>query len=362
MTVKEILSKKICKPDSEVYELSSKKWDALAKPIDGLGTFEKMVSSIASIQGKVLPDISKKALVIMCADNGVFEEGVSQTNQGVTLDVAELMGEAKSSVGSMLRGYSVETRVYDVGINSDITPKGVIDAKVRRGTANFTKGPAMEEKECLSVIETGIKSVEELKNEGIGIIATGEMGIANTTTSTALLCALEGVDPTSFTGRGAGLSEDAFHKKIEVIERGLRLHRGDNIGQKITAPVEAFEALRRLGGLDIAALSGVFIGGAVYKVPIVIDGLISAVAALVAQRMLPGSRAYMIPSHMGREKGMDIIMNELALNPVISANLALGEGTGAVLLFPMLDMVMNLYGKGIEFDETDIDRYERFEE
>ncbi len=361
MTAEELFDIRTGELDRHVYALSIGRWDALAKPIDGLGAFEKTISRIAAIQGRVIPDISKKALVIMCADNGVFEEGVSQTQQRVTLDVAKLMGEGKSSVGSMLKGYPVETAVYDVGINSDKTPEGVIAAKVRRGTANFTKGPAMEEKECLAAIETGIKSVESLRNRGFGIIATGEMGIGNTTTSTALLCALEGLDPKDFTGRGAGLSDEALHRKTQVIESGLRLHMGQHTGRKLSDPKDAFEALRRLGGLDIAALAGVFIGGAVYGVPVVIDGLISAVAALTAQRLLPGCSGYMIPSHMGREKGMDIVMQELSLRPVINADLALGEGTGAVLIFPMLDMVMNLYGGGTAFDETDIDRYERFE-
>lgn len=360
MTKDELFSIQISAPDGAIYKSSKDKWDSIAKPIDGLGVFEDMVSRIAAMQGNICPNLGHKAVIIMCADNGVFEEGVSQTSQEVTFDVAELMGEKKSSVGIMCSNYPADFWVYDVGINSEITPKGVIDAKVRRGTANFLKEPAMTEKECLEAIETGIRAVKECKDKGTGIIATGEMGIGNTTTSTALLCALKGLDPELFTGKGAGLDKSGLAKKKEVIRKGIELYRGEKAGQDVTSGTEALELLRALGGLDIAGLTGVFIGGAVYNVPIVIDGLISAVAGFTANILVPGCQRYMLASHKGREKGMEVILQELGLKPLIYADLALGEGTGAVMLFPLLDMAMALYQGGTFFGDTQIDRYERF--
>ncbi len=223
MTKDELFSIKITEPDAEIYRKSKDKWDSIAKPIDGLGYLEEMVSRMAAIQGNISPQLEHKSIIIMCADNGVYEEGVSQTSQKVTRDVAELMGEEKSSVGIMCRKYPIDFEVYDVGINSDDTPKGVIDAKIRRGTANFLKEPAMSEEECLEAIEMGIKAVKKCMDSGCGIIATGEMGIGNTTTSTALLCALKGLDPAVFTGKGAGLTNKGLARKIEVIQQGIKL-------------------------------------------------------------------------------------------------------------------------------------------
>lgn len=385
MTRDELFSIRITEPDQEIQKKSKKEWDSIAKPIDGLGSFEDIISRIAAVQGKVIPEISRKALIIMCADNGVVEEGVSQTSQDVTRAVAELMGQKRSSVGIMTQGYPMDFFVYDIGINSEDTPSGVINAKVRRGTGNFTREAAMEEDECLAAIQTGIDAVKKCKDEGYNILATGEMGIGNTTTSTALLCALMGVNPKEFTGKGAGLTDDGLINKIQVIEKGIRLHLGrdydgacvdvrtesndrndinvafDEIDEIKTGDrkVEVLNVLKCLGGLDIAGLAGVFIGGAIYHVPIVIDGLISAVAALIAEKIVPGCRQYMFASHMGREKGMDIILKELSLKPIIHADLALGEGTGAILLFPMLDMAMSLYKRGTSFGDTEIEQYER---
>ena len=361
MTKESLFSIVVEEPDIKVRKLSGKKWDSIAKPIDGLGNFEDIISRMAAVFRKTDFDLKKKALIIMCADNGVFEEGVSQTSQRVTRDVAELMGDRRSSVGIMCGNYNIDSFVYDIGINSDDTPEGVIDAKIRKGTANFLKQPAMTEEECLKAVKTGIDAVRKCAELGYSIIATGEMGIANTTTSTAVLSALKGLDPRSFTGRGAGLSDSGLENKIKVIEKGLTLYRGDKSSEAVTDKEEVLEILCCLGGLDIAGLAGVFIGGAMYHIPIVIDGVISAVAALIAERLVPGVREYMFASHMGREKGMELILKELSLKPVIHADLALGEGTGAVMLLPMLDMAMSLYNNGTSFGDTEIDQYERFD-
>lgn len=361
MTRDELFSIKIKQPDEETYLRTKARWDAIAKPLDGLGDFEELICRIAAIQGSVTPGLTKKTLLIMCADNGIVREGVSQTGQQVTYDVASLMGERKSSVGILTKNYPLSIVAYDVGIASNVTPEGVVDRKVRYGTADFLQEPAMQPSECLAAITAGIDAVADQKKQHTDIIATGEMGIGNTTTSTALLCAITGADPAEYTGKGSGLTDEGLLKKTQVIREGLRLHLGSKAGSALMTSEEVFSALCCLGGLDIAALSGVFIGCAMQGIPVVIDGLISAVAALCAERLVPGCRDFYIASHMGKEKGMERVFAELNLHPVISANLALGEGTGAVMIFPLLDMALSLYESGTKFAATDIGQYERFQ-
>lgn len=361
MKTEDLYSIKLSKPDKKAYENARKRWDSIAKPIDGLGDFENMVCRIAGIRGSENVNLENKALVIMCADNGVVAQGVSQTSQSVTEEVAVLMGKKQSSVGIMTKDYPLEILTVDVGIASDETPQGVINRKVRKGTRDFLKAPAMTAEECLMAIEAGMDAAKVCKDKGIGIVATGEMGIGNTTTATALLCALTGVSPRKITGRGAGLNKAGLKRKKEVIKSGLKLYRKSyRAPRKIRKKEDAFKALCYLGGFDIAGLVGVYLGCAREGVPVVIDGLISAVAALLAERLVKGSRAFMIASHRGREKGEEIALNNLELKPVIDADLALGEGSGAVMLFPMLDMALSLYSSGTAFGDTPISQYERF--
>ncbi len=359
MTLDELLEIKIEKPDRSIYDAAKEHWNQIAKPLDSLGLFEDILCRIAAVQHTVMPDIRKKALIIMCADNGIVSEGVSQSGREVTAMVVALMGERKSSVGILAKDFPLEIMVYDVGMACDQTPAGVIDQKVCHGTKDFLKEPAMSQEQCLQAIQTGMDAVKKCRDMGIELLATGEMGIGNTTTSTALLCALCGMSAEECAGRGAGLSNAGLKRKIDVISEGLRLHIGNGHPDGIRKPQEVFRALCCLGGADIAALTGVFIGGAIYKIPVIIDGLISAVAALVAESLLEGCAAYMIASHRGREKGMDIVLSRLSLQPVIYADMALGEGSGAVMLFPLLDMVFSLYGAGTAFQDTPIGQYER---
>ena len=360
MTREELFQLHICAPDESVRLAARRRWDALAKPIDGLGCFEETVARIAGMTGSTELDLSRKALVIMCADNGIVDEGVSQTGREVTYEVASLMGKRMSSVGIMLRDYPADILTIDIGIASDDIPDGVIDRKVRRGTRNFLHEPAMTADETLKAIGTGMDIVRNCRDKGISLIATGEMGIGNTTTSSALMSILLGLDASECTGRGAGLSDEGLERKIRVINEGIAVNFPDRENRNFAEPGEVFDVLCRVGGLDIAGLAGIFMGGALYRVPIVIDGFISMISALIAERLLPGCREYMIASHLGRESGMKLLSRCLELTPVINADLALGEGTGAVMLFPLLDMAMSLYGSGTMFSDTSIEEYERF--
>lgn len=359
MTAQELLHIRIIGPDERVYDAAKTHFDHLAKPIDGLGDLEDLICRIAAIQNRENPDISRKALVILCADNGVVQEGVSQTGQDVTARVAELMAENRSSVGAMTRGYPLDIIPVDIGIHADAAIPGVRNCRIARGTDNMVCVSAMTAEACLKAIETGISLVRECAVKGYGIIATGEMGIGNTTSSTAVYCALTGEKPEQVTGRGAGLSDEGLARKQKVIERALTFHQ--LYGREAVTPEDALDVLARVGGFDIAGMVGLYIGGALYRIPMVIDGLISAVAALLAERILPGTAGYMLASHTGKEQGTGRVLRQLGLKPVLDAGLALGEGTGAVLLFPVLDMAMSLYNHGISFQETEIDAYERFQ-
>ena len=361
MTKEELFEIIIDNPDENAYKSAKKRFDSLAKPLDGFGAFESAICKIASDQCTDKPDISKKGLVIMIADNGVTCEGVSQTSSDVTLSVARLMGAGKSTVGVMTEGYSVDIIPADLGINSDEIIPGVTGMNIKHGTGNISREPAMTEEECLAAISAGMSVADMCSKRGIKLVATGEMGIGNTTTSTALFCALSGCGVDETVGRGAGLSDEGLKKKTDVIKRSLSLHKLNNRPVNALEKPYVFNALKSVGGLDIAGLVGLYTRCAQLGITIVIDGFISAVAALAASALNPNVKGYLLASHSGREKGSQMVLDMLGLVSVIHADMALGEGTGAVMLFPLLDMVMSVYNNGISFSDTDIAQYERFE-
>ena len=351
---KEELCKLHVKPLYETEQQKTRtRLDAIAKPLDGLGQFEKLLVQIAGITGTDEIRIDKRAILAMCADNGIVAEGVTQTSGDVTAIVAVNMATGRSSVNRMAAVGGTEVFATDVGIATEVNCNNLRNRKVRKGTADFLKEPAMREAEALQAIEEGILWVRECKEQGYQILGTGEMGIGNTTTSTAVGCALLGLTPEEVTGRGAGLDDAGLARKKTVIARAIKQY--DLYGK------DALTVLRTVGGLDIAGIAGIFIGGALYRVPIVLDGMITAVAALVADRLMPGTRDFMLASHLSKEPITRKIMEELGLHPVIQADLALGEGTGAAMLFPLLDMALTVYRENDSFDEMQIDAYERFE-
>lgn len=352
MTKNELYELKIENPSEEIFRQVKAEWDKMAKPLDSMGRFEELTAQIGAILGTKDFDIDKKAVVVMCADNGIVKEGISQSGQEVTAAVSISMGKNQSSVGKLASHIGADVIPVDIGINSGEKIDGLISKKIAMGTKDFLEGPAMTEEETLAAIETGIDMAAYCKEKGYKIIATGEMGIGNTTTSSAVAAALTGCAVEDVTGWGAGLSDEGLKQKIQVIKEAL-------LKYKFTKK-EAFCILSTVGGLDIAGIAGLFIGGAVYHIPVVLDGIISAVSALVAERLKPGVRKYMIPSHKSREPAAEIIFNELGLIPVIDASMALGEGTGAVMMFGLLDMAMALYSKKTTFSDIKIEQYERF--
>lgn len=363
---RELLEIQIEAPDETIREQVQTRIDQIAKPLDSLGKFETYLAQIGAITGTVDIDIRKKAVLVMCADNGIVEEGVSQCGQEVTRQVAESMGRGTSNVCKMAKVVGADVIPVDVGIANTEEIAGVMNQKVMSGTKNFKKKPAMSKAQVLAAIRVGINLAAECKEKGYQILATGEMGIGNTTTAAAVTAALTGVSAGEIVGRGAGLSDAGLMRKRTLVKEalekyGLATFESDQCeDHKADRQRLGLRILACVGGLDIAAMAGVFIGGARVHLPVVIDGVISAAAALAAETLVPGVKAYMIPSHRSKESAADVVFHALGMEPVIQGNLALGEGTGAVMLFGLLDLAMTLYEKPTTFEDIAVEQYRRF--
>ncbi len=352
---------------NEYYRLAKEKWDTVAKPLDGMGEFEHILCKIAAIQETTDIQIEKRAILTLCGDHGVVAESVTQTGQSVTASVAAHMARGTGNVCRMAKTANIQVIPVDMAIKEPLPediqrvdiirealrPGTILNAHVARETGDFVKEVAMHPVKMAIAMATGSKLVEACLEEGYTMLGTGEMGIGNTTSSSALAACLLHVKPEEVTGRGAGLSDTGLQRKIEVIRQGIAFH-------KLEEEQDTERILSCLGGYEIAGLVGVFLGGKKYRVPIVIDGLITAVAALIAERLKPGCKDYMLASHLGREKAMAMILEELQLKPVIHGDLALGEGTGAAMLFPLLDMAKAVYD-GSTFADIQVGQYRRFE-
>lgn len=268
-------------PDKKIYKKVLNNWDKIAKPLDGLGRFETIIAQIGAIMGTDEINISKKAVVIMCADNGIVDEGVSQSGQDVTTAVVKQIAKGDSPVGKMAVVAGVDIIPVDIGINYKGQISGIIDRKIRGGTRNFIKEPALTQKEAVDAIFTGIEIVADCKKKGYSIIATGEMGIGNTTTSSAITAALLKCGAEEITGRGAGLCDEKLQRKKQVITQAIEKYK--------LYKAKPLSILETVGGLDIAGLAGICIGGGIFHIPIVLDGVISLAAALIAERIVPGT-------------------------------------------------------------------------
>lgn len=338
---------KIRPVDVAAMAAAKQHWDGLGKPLGSLGRLEKALIQIAGIQRTGDVHIDRKALVIMCADNGVVEEGVTQCGQEVTATVAENFLDEKSCVAIMCRRAGTKICPVDIGMAVD-TPR-VEKRKIAYGTKNMAKEPAMTREQAVQALEVGIHMVEELKEKGYGIIATGEMGIGNTTTSSAVTAVLLEQDPAEVTGRGAGLSGTGLKKKISVIRDAIALHK-----PKKEDPIDV---LAKVGGLDIAGMAGVFLGGAACRIPVVADGFISCVAALCAIRICPAVKDYVITSHKSKEPASMMILEALDIPVFLDCDMCLGEGTGAVTIYPILDMALAVYGGMCTFSDNQMENY-----
>lgn len=324
-----------------------KRWDSIAKPLHSLGRLEDGIVQIAGIAGTHQVKLDKKALVIMCADNGVVAEGVTQAGSEITALVAENFLDLNSCVCIMANKIGVDVYPIDIGIATDTK---VPSKKVAYGTKNMLYEPAMTKMQAMQAIEVGIDMVFELKEKGYQIIATGEMGIGNTTTSSAIASVLLDLEVEKVTGRGAGLSNARLARKIEVIKQAILKNEPDKR--------DPLDVLSKVGGYDIAGLVGLYIGGAAAKLPIVMDGFISCVAALIAIRMEPKVLEYILPSHVSKEEAGMLLLEAIGVKPYITCDMCLGEGTGAVALFPLLDMGLAVYTQMSTFEQIEMEAYQ----
>ena len=349
MTLQEVLSS-ITPVDQAAADAARAHWDTVAHPLNSLGLLEDAIVRIASASGTANVDIAKRAVVAMCADNGVVAEGVTQSGQDVTAIIAENMGYGTSSVCRMGKVAGAEVVPVDIGIAVPVTAGRLLQRNIRRGTANLAVEPAMSREECERAILTGVELVKDLAEQGYRLLATGEMGIGNTTTSAAVASVLLGREPGEVTGRGAGLSTEGLRRKVDAIRRGIAVNHPD--------PADPVDTVSKVGGLDIAGLMGVFLGGALYHVPVLIDGFISSVSALAAVRLCPDALGYMLASHASNEPAGKMVLEALGLEPFLYARMCLGEGTGAVAVMPLLDMALALYRDMSSFSDINIDAYE----
>ena len=338
----------------------------LAAPPGSLGKLTDAAVQLAGSTGKCKNTVYRRRIIVMCADNGVVEEGVSVTPQSVTLAQAVNMTKRLTGMSSLAKHFGCEVEVVDVGIATPYDEQGILQRRIRRGTGNIVKEQAMTREEALRAIGVGIERARQAADDGIDVIGAGEMGIGNTTTSSAVLAALTGLKVGEVTGRGGGLTDASFAKKKKVIEEALRFHqlrtetsavKEDSAEKKDPAAGEAdcVDILSKVGGLDLAAMCGLYLGAAAYRIPVVIDGFISIVAALCAVRMCPGSRDFMFPSHVSQEIGYLRAADEIGLDPWLHLNMRLGEGSGCPLAFLVLEAACVLMNDMATFEKASID-------
>ena len=316
----------------------------LAKPPGSLGRLEDLSVQLAGITGSVHNKIEKKHLLVFAADNGVVEEGVSSAPQSVTLMQTVNLTRHRTGASTLCKHFGCEITVCDVGVNADIKESGVLNRKIAYGTRNILKGPAMTREQAVQAIRTGMELALETDADVIGI---GEMGIGNTTTSSAVLSVLLDADVEAVTGRGGGITDAGFLKKKQVIRDAIAINNPDKN--------DVVDVLAKVGGFDIAAMCGAFLGCAAARKPAVIDGFISAVAALCAYKLCPNSVRYFIPSHASYEIGYKLAMDAMDLEPLFLLGMRLGEGSGCPLAFEVLRAACAVINGMATFDQAGID-------
>ena len=316
----------------------------LAKPPGSLGRLEDLSIQLAGITGKVHNRIKKKHLLVFAADNGVVAEGVSSAPQSVTLMQTINLTRHKTGASTLCKHFGCEITVCDVGVNADIKEPRVLNKKIAYGTQNIVKGPAMSREQAMQAIMTGFELAQATVADVIGI---GEMGIGNTTTSSAVLSVLLDADVEAVTGRGGGITDASFLKKKQVIKTAIDVNKPDK--------TDVIDVLAKVGGFDIAAMCGAFIGCAATRRPVVIDGFISAVAALCAYKLCPNSVQYFVPSHASYEIGYKLAMDAMNLQPLFLLGMRLGEGSGCPLAFEILDAASAILNDMATFDQAGID-------
>lgn len=333
--------------DEKMMKTAEDYVDFLAKPIGSLGKLEKIAIQLAGITGKLNNTVDKRCTVVMAADNGVYEEGITNTPQQVTALQAINMAKGRAGIAVLSKANKADIKVIDIGIAVDCEVEGLINKKIRYGTSSMAKGPAMSYQEAIRAIEIGMKTTQELIEQGYNIIGTGEMGIANTSTSSAIMRAFTEYDSDVLVGKGGGLTDEGLQYKKDIIDKAITINNPDKN--------DPLDVLAKVGGFDIAGLVGCYLAAAYYRVPVVIDGVISAAAAYTAYKINPLAKQFMIASHLSLEPAYGIIINEMELEPMLVMEMRLGEGTGCPLVFNIVESACAMVNNMATFDDIKLD-------
>lgn len=332
---------------AELLQQAQARLDNKTKPLGSLGRLEEFARRMAAISGNPEPDVSKKVIFTFAGDHGVTEEGVSAFPKEVTPQMVFNFLSGGAGINVLARHAGAEVRVVDVGVDFDFgDTAGLISKKVARGTRNFAKGPAMSETEMLAALQVGIELADQCKAEGVALVGTGEMGIGNTTPSSAIIAAISGIPVQELTHRGTGINNEALQHKIRVIETGLALNKPD--------PQNPLDVLTKVGGLEIAAIAGLVLGCAANSIPVVIDGFISTAGALIASELHPNVRDYIFAAHESVEIGHRFMLERIGAKPILDLGLRLGEGTGAALAMTLIEAGVKILKEMATFDQAGV--------
>lgn len=333
--------------DDNAMRQAQSRLNQLTKPRGSLGRLEELAVQLAGITGDMQREYADKRVVVMAADHGVVAEGVSAFPQAVTEQMVLNFLAGGAAVNVMAGQAGAQVVCVDVGVAADLSRADrLVDKKIAFGTRNMLREPAMTREQAIRSLEAGIDAAFEQIDDGADLLATGEMGIGNTTASSAILAAFSGRTPEEVAGRGTGIADAALQRKMSVIRQALLLHRPD--------PTDPIDVLQKVGGFEIGAMAGLILGAAARRTPVVIDGFISTAAALCAAGLAPQAKSYLIPSHLSEEPGHRIALQQLGLSPMLQMNMRLGEGTGAALLFPMIDTTQRIMKDMATFEQAGV--------
>jgi nicotinate-nucleotide--dimethylbenzimidazole phosphoribosyltransferase len=332
--------------DEEAMKLAQERLDSLIKPPGSLGRLEGIAVQLAGIAGQARPEIGKKTVIVMAADHGVVAEGVSAAPPEITAQMLPAFLQGVAGIGVLARQAEAQLVVVDIGVAVPVTYPGVVNKKIRAGSANIARGPAMTRNEAVQALETGINIAREEIKKGATLLATGDMGIGNTTPSSAVFAALSGYRVEKITGRGTLVNDEVLARKIKVVARAIEVNRPD--------PQDGLDVVAKVGGLEIAGLAGVILGAAACRVPIVLDGFITTAAALIAFALQPRTKQFMFASHLSGEQGHQLMLDYLGLKPMLYLNMRLGEGTGAVLAMPIVEAAARIIKEMASFRDAGV--------
>ncbi len=335
--------------DHALMQEAQRRLDHLTKPLGSLGRLESLAKQIVGITRNAAPRLSRKAIITMAADHGVAQEGVSAYPQAVTRQMVANFLQGGAGINVLARHVGARVVVVDMGVAGELASHpDLIVRKIAPGTANMARGPAMTHEQASAAIQAGREVVERERARGLDILGTGDMGIGNTTASSAITAVMTGAAADRVTGRGTGIDEAALARKTAVIQRALAVNRPD--------PADPLDVLAKVGGLEIAGLVGVILAGAEARVPVVVDGFISGAAALVAAGLEPRVKAYVIASHVSQEPGHRLALEHLGLQPLLDLHLRLGEGTGAALAISLAEAACKILTEMATFEEAGVAR------